>query len=57
MGERLHEIRFPGETQEYRDARDELLKAEVALRREAEAVALPLLVIPAGATRLGVDPV
>ena len=29
MSERLHEQRFPGESEEYRDARDELLKAEV----------------------------
>src|SRR5438045_867725 len=31
--------RFPGESEEYRRARDELLNAEVELRRQEEAVA------------------
>jgi predicted dithiol-disulfide oxidoreductase (DUF899 family) len=35
----LHDVRFPGESAEYRSARDELLEAEVALRRQTEAVA------------------
>src|ERR1700736_287200 len=35
----LHEVRFPGELDEYRRARDELLKAEIDLRRQIEAVA------------------
>ena len=32
--ELLHEVRFPGEPDEYRRARDELLRAELDLRRE-----------------------
>ena len=35
----LHEVRFPGESDEYRMKRDELLKAEIDLRRQIEAVA------------------
>jgi predicted dithiol-disulfide oxidoreductase (DUF899 family) len=35
----LHEVRFPGESDQYRQARDELLKAEIELRRQIEAVA------------------
>ena len=35
----LHAKRFPGETQAYRAARDELLRAEMALRRNIEEVA------------------
>jgi len=35
----LHEIRFPGETSPYRAARDALLKAEIELRKQIEAVA------------------
>jgi predicted dithiol-disulfide oxidoreductase (DUF899 family) len=33
-----HAVRFPGETDNYRQARDELLEAEAALRRQIEAV-------------------
>ena len=29
----LHEVRFPGESDRYRQARDELLTAEIDLRR------------------------
>jgi predicted dithiol-disulfide oxidoreductase (DUF899 family) len=36
---RIHEKTFPGETAEYRDARDNLLEAELALRKQTEAVA------------------
>jgi predicted dithiol-disulfide oxidoreductase (DUF899 family) len=32
-------MRFPGESEEYRAARDELLRAEIELRRQTEAVA------------------
>ena len=32
MTEALHTIRFPGESEEYRRARDELLQAEIDLR-------------------------
>src|SRR3989442_1731251 len=35
----LHEVRFPGESDEYRRARDELLKAEIDLRGQIEGVA------------------
>lgn len=35
----LHERRFPNETEEYRQARDTLLEAEMKLRRQVEAVA------------------
>jgi predicted dithiol-disulfide oxidoreductase (DUF899 family) len=38
MTEALHARRFPGETDEYRSARDELLREEIELRRNAEAV-------------------
>jgi predicted dithiol-disulfide oxidoreductase (DUF899 family) len=48
-GEELHhEVRFPGETDEYRRARDELLAAEVALRRQVEAVAEQRRALPPG---------
>ena len=33
----LHPVRFPGESDEYRRARDELLGAEIELRRQIEA--------------------
>jgi predicted dithiol-disulfide oxidoreductase (DUF899 family) len=35
----LHAKRFPGESARYRGARDTLLKAEMRLRSEIEAVA------------------
>ncbi len=35
----VSETRFPGETHEYRRARNELLEAEIELRRHIEAVA------------------
>jgi predicted dithiol-disulfide oxidoreductase (DUF899 family) len=35
----LHKVRFPNESAEYRRARDRLLEAEIALRRQVEAVA------------------
>ena len=35
----LHDVRFPCESEAYRSARDELLEAEVALRRQIEEVA------------------
>ena len=40
--------RFPNETKGYRKARDQLLKAEVALRREVEAVAKLRRKLPLG---------
>ncbi len=44
----LHETRFPGESDEYRRARDELLRAEVDLRRQVEAVAAQRRTLPLG---------
>lgn len=44
----LHEVRFPGETAEYRQARDLLLEAEIALRRQIEAVAAMRRALPPG---------
>ena len=40
--------RFPNETKAYRKARDQLLKAEIALRREVEAVAKLRRKLPLG---------
>lgn len=44
----LHDFRFPGESQEYRRARDELLQAEVELRRQIESVAARRRELPLG---------
>jgi predicted dithiol-disulfide oxidoreductase (DUF899 family) len=44
----LHEVRFPGETDQYRRSRDELLKAEIDLRRQIEAVAAQRRKLPLG---------
>lgn len=44
----LHGQRFPGETAGYRKARNDLLKAELALRRNVEAVAAARRKLPAG---------
>lgn len=41
-------FRFPGETEEYRRARDALLDAEVGLRRQAELVAAQRRSLPLG---------
>ena len=41
-------ITFPNETLEYRAARDALLKNELALRRQMEAVAAELRALPRG---------
>ena len=35
----IHEVRFPGESDEYRQRRDELLEAEMGLRSQNEKVA------------------
>jgi predicted dithiol-disulfide oxidoreductase (DUF899 family) len=48
MGEPLHGMRFPGETDEYRAARDRLLEAERALRERLEAVAEMRRALPLG---------
>jgi predicted dithiol-disulfide oxidoreductase (DUF899 family) len=44
----LHSVRFPGESDEYRRARDELLEAEIELRRQVEAVAAQRRSLPLG---------
>ena len=44
----LHNKTFPGETSEYRVARNELLAAEIALRRQTEAVAQMRRELPQG---------
>lgn len=44
----LHDVRFPGESDAYRRARNELLKAEVGLRRQIETVAAQRRNLPLG---------
>jgi predicted dithiol-disulfide oxidoreductase (DUF899 family) len=44
----LHDRRFPGEKPSYRTARNRLLRAEMALRKQAEAVATLRRKLPAG---------
>lgn len=46
----LHDFRFPGESEEYRRARDDLLQAEVELRRQIERVAAQRRHLPLGGT-------
>ncbi len=48
MSEPLHTVRFPGESDGYRRARDELLEAEIDLRRRTEAVAAKRRTLPLG---------
>ena len=48
MTEPLHTVRFPGENDEYRRAREELLEAEIDLRRRTEAVAAKRRTLPLG---------
>jgi predicted dithiol-disulfide oxidoreductase (DUF899 family) len=43
-----HDVRFPGESDEYRRARDALLQAEVELRRQIERVAAQRRELPLG---------
>lgn len=43
-----HDIRFPGETPAYREARDKLLDAEIELRRATEKVAAQRRNLPLG---------
>jgi predicted dithiol-disulfide oxidoreductase (DUF899 family) len=43
-----HSMRFPNETPEYREARDQLLQAEIALRRNIEEVAALRRKLPLG---------
>jgi predicted dithiol-disulfide oxidoreductase (DUF899 family) len=44
----IHSVRFPGENEEYRAARDELLTAELDLRRRVEQVAALRRTLPLG---------
>jgi|SRR5581483_3068771 len=44
----IHAIRFPGESPEYRAVRDELLRAEIDLRRRVEEVAAMRRRLPLG---------
>jgi predicted dithiol-disulfide oxidoreductase (DUF899 family) len=44
----LHDERFPGESDAYRAARDELLAAEMDLRKQTEAVAAMRRALPLG---------
>jgi predicted dithiol-disulfide oxidoreductase (DUF899 family) len=44
----LHDQRFPGESRAYREARDELLRAELDLKRQAERVAAQRRALPDG---------
>ncbi len=48
MTEPLHTVRFPGESDAYRRAREELLQAEIDLRRHTEAVAAKRRALPRG---------
>ena len=43
-----HKVRFPGQSQAYRSARDSLLDAEIELRRATEAVAAQRRKLPLG---------
>jgi predicted dithiol-disulfide oxidoreductase (DUF899 family) len=47
MGQ-FHDNRFPGESENYRAARDELLAAEMDLRKQVEAVAAMRRALPLG---------
>jgi predicted dithiol-disulfide oxidoreductase (DUF899 family)/uncharacterized protein YndB with AHSA1/START domain len=46
--EPLHNLRFPGESAEYRAARDALLREEIALRQQIERVAAQRRALPPG---------
>jgi predicted dithiol-disulfide oxidoreductase (DUF899 family) len=48
MSQAKHEVRFPGESDAYREARNELLEEEIALRRQIEAVAAKRRTLPLG---------
>jgi len=48
MSSSRHSVRFPGETESYRAARNQLLEAEVDLRRHLEAVAAQRRQLPLG---------
>ena len=44
----LHDVRFPGESEDYRQARDDLLQAEVDVRRQIERVSAKRRSLPLG---------
>ena len=44
----LHSVRFPGESADYREARDRLLEAEMGLRKHLEEVAALRRKLPLG---------
>jgi predicted dithiol-disulfide oxidoreductase (DUF899 family) len=48
MSPSKHSVRFPGESDSYRSARDELLDAEIELRRAIESVAAQRRTLPLG---------
>jgi len=48
MAKAIHTTRFPGETDAYREARNDLLKDEIDLRRKIEAVAAKRRTLPLG---------
>jgi predicted dithiol-disulfide oxidoreductase (DUF899 family) len=48
MASSKHEVRFPGESDFYRAARDKLLDAEIELRRAIESVAAQRRTLPLG---------
>lgn len=48
MSDSKHSVRFPGESAEYRSARDALLESEIELRRATEAVAAKRRTLPLG---------
>jgi predicted dithiol-disulfide oxidoreductase (DUF899 family) len=48
MTDELHDVRFPGESDEYRAARDELLRSELELRRQITRVAEQRSALPLG---------
>ncbi|HXN90920.1 MAG TPA: DUF899 family protein [Candidatus Sulfotelmatobacter sp.] len=48
MAEAIHTTRFPGETDAYREARNDLLRDEMDLRRKIEAVAAKRRSLPLG---------
>jgi len=43
-----HDVRFPGESEQYRSARDELLSAEIELRRQTARAAAMRRALPLG---------
>src|SRR5438874_2292757 len=47
------QVRFPGESDEYREAREALLEAELELRRHIEAVAAQRRALPLGGVKPG----